>query len=112
MPDNQLKLRNQFSSAPAYFLIATASFLVPLSWGHSHVGRDTVAQTEKGSTAVTPEQAEQNLIKKVAPVYPPLAKQVRIQGKVKLQVIISKTGTAGSVNVVSGHPLLVQAAID
>ncbi len=62
--------------------------------------------------SVQGRKAEQNLVKKVEPIYPPLAKQVRIQGKVKVQVVISKTGMVESVNVVSGHPLLVQAAID
>ncbi len=112
MPHDQVNFRNRFSLAPACFFIATVSFFVPLSWGQRHLVRDPVKQTEHGTTAVKPEQAEQNLIKKVAPVYPPLAKQVRIQGKVRLQVVISKTGTVDSVNVVSGHPLLVQAAIN
>jgi TonB family protein len=58
------------------------------------------------------DKAEQNLVKRVAPVYPPLAKQTRIQGKVRVQVVISKAGSVESVKVVSGHPLLVQAAID
>jgi TonB family protein len=112
VPHDQVNFRNRFSLAPACFFIATVSFFVPLSWGQRHLVRDPVKQTEQGTTAVKPEQAEQNLIKKVAPVYPPLAKQVRIQGKVRLQVVISKTGTVDSVNVVSGHPLLVQAAIN
>ncbi len=46
------------------------------------------------------------------PVYPPLAKQARIQGTVRLEAEISKTGTIESLKVVSGHPLLVQAALD
>jgi len=61
---------------------------------------------------VQPDKAEQNLIKKVAPVYPTLAKQAHLQGKVQVRLIISKTGTVESVNVRNGHPLFVQAAID
>jgi TonB family protein len=93
-------------------LIIVAAFFVTLPWGQFALGRDGTAQSDKETTAVKPEQAEQNLVKKVAPVYPPLAKQVRIQGKVKLQAVISKTGRVDSVNVLSGHPLLVQAAVD
>jgi TonB family protein len=95
-----------------YFLTVMAVFFVAPFWGQSGAGPDTAKQTDKGTTAVKPEQAEENLVKKVAPIYPPLAKQVRIQGKVRLQAAISKTGMVESVNVVSGHPLLVQAAVD
>lgn len=82
------------------------------SGGQSGTGPDSKKQTDTETTAVKPEQAEENLIKKVAPIYPPLAKQVRIQGKVIVRVVISKMGAVESVNVLSGHPLLVQAAID
>jgi protein TonB len=46
------------------------------------------------------------------PVYPPLAKQTRIFGTVKLHAIIAKDGSIQQLEVVSGHPLLVQAALD
>ena len=46
------------------------------------------------------------------PVYPPLAMMARIQGTVVLQAIIGKDGTVQDLKVVSGHPLLVRAAID
>jgi TonB family protein len=49
---------------------------------------------------------------KVDPVYPPLARQARIQGQVILQVIISKTGDVENVQLVSGHPMLAPAAIE
>ena len=55
---------------------------------------------------------EGSLIRRVEPVYPPLARSARIQGAVVLFAIISKAGTIGQVRVVSGHPLLVPAAID
>jgi periplasmic protein TonB len=51
-----------------------------------------------------------NLIRKVVPVYPPLAKQARIQGTVRFQAIIGKDGTIQNLQLVSGHPLLVSAA--
>ncbi len=46
------------------------------------------------------------------PVYPPLAMMARIQGTVVLQAIIGKDGTIQDLKVLSGHPLLVQAALD
>ena len=55
---------------------------------------------------------EAKLIKRVIPPYPPLAKQTRVQGTVRLQGIIAKDGTIQQLQVLSGHPLLVQAAVD
>jgi protein TonB len=49
---------------------------------------------------------------KVTPVYPPLARQTRISGTVRLHAIIAKDGTVQQLEVLSGHPLLVQAALD
>jgi len=55
---------------------------------------------------------EGNLVKKVTPTYPPLAKTARIQGDVVLQAVISKDGNIENLRVVSGHPMLVQSALD
>ena len=51
-----------------------------------------------------------NLIRKVQPVYPPLAKQANVQGAVHFTAIIGKDGTIQNLQLVSGHPLLVSAA--
>ncbi len=52
------------------------------------------------------------LLSQPKPQYPPLAKQARIQGVVRLEAIISKQGMIDQLRVVSGHPLLVQSALD
>jgi periplasmic protein TonB len=52
------------------------------------------------------------LIRKVAPSYPPLARQARIQGTVILQAQISKEGTIQNLQLISGHPMLAPAAIE
>jgi protein TonB len=52
------------------------------------------------------------LVNMVRPLYPPLAKQARISGTVRLHAIIAKDGAVVQLEVVSGHPLLVQAALD
>jgi protein TonB len=52
------------------------------------------------------------LLKQSKPVYPPLARQARIQGTVKLQAIISRDGTIQQLQVMSGHPLLVPNALE
>jgi protein TonB len=56
--------------------------------------------------------SEGNLIRKVLPEYPPLARSARIQGPVVLQAMISKEGVIENLRVVTGHPMLVPAAID
>lgn len=53
-----------------------------------------------------------NLINRVQPQYPPLARQARIQGVVKLHAIIGKDGTVRELQMISGHPLLTAAALD
>lgn len=52
------------------------------------------------------------LIFQPRPEYPPLAKMARIQGVVRLEAVISKDGTIQDLRVVSGHPLLVKAALE
>jgi len=52
------------------------------------------------------------LVSQVRPAYPPLAKQARISGVVRLQAVIGADGAVKSLTVISGHPLLVQAAIE
>ncbi len=51
------------------------------------------------------------LMKRVPPLYPPLARQARIQGTVILKARINKSGEVESIQLVSGHPLLAPAAI-
>ena len=45
------------------------------------------------------------------PAYPAPAKSVGIKGEVKVQVLIDEDGNVVSASVVSGHPLLTQAAV-
>jgi TonB family protein len=71
--------------------------------------QDTLAQV--ASPTETP-QPEVVLIKLAPPVYPPLARQARIMGDVKVQVLIHKDGSIESAEALSGHPILKQAALD
>jgi len=52
-----------------------------------------------------------NLIHKVTPTYPPLAKAARVQGTVKFEAVIAKDGSIQNLKMISGPPLLVQAAL-
>jgi periplasmic protein TonB len=51
------------------------------------------------------------LIHREEPVYPTLAKAARVQGEVVLSAVIDATGQIQNLQLVSGHPMLVPAAI-
>jgi protein TonB len=52
------------------------------------------------------------LIQKITPIYPPIAKAARVEGTVRLAATISKAGNIENLRVVSGQPMLQQAALD
>ena len=54
---------------------------------------------------------EGRILQRVEPQYPQIAKAARIQGQVVLTAIISKGGEIENLVLVSGHPMLVPAAI-
>jgi len=56
--------------------------------------------------------AEGNLIYRVQPSYPTLARQARIQGSVRLRAIINKNGTIENLSVLNGHAMLVGSAVE
>ena len=51
------------------------------------------------------------LIQKVEPQYPTLARSARVQGDVVLSALIDTNGQITNLQLVSGHPMLVPAAI-
>jgi TonB family protein len=53
---------------------------------------------------------EANLLMKVDPVYPPLARAARVQGNVEFTVTVDESGHVANLQLVRGHPLLVNAA--
>lgn len=52
------------------------------------------------------------VLSKPSPVYPPLAKQTRVEGIVSIDAVIDTEGNVVEMSVVSGHPLLISAALD
>jgi TonB family protein len=52
------------------------------------------------------------IVSKVDPIYPPVARQARITGTVLLKALINQIGDVESLSLISGHPLLVPAAMD
>jgi periplasmic protein TonB len=76
--------------------------------GHAFAGRVVAAQKLSISSGVMAG----NLLDKVTPQYPAIAKAARIQGVVVLQATISIVGTIQNLRVISGPPMLQQAALD
>jgi periplasmic protein TonB len=56
--------------------------------------------------------SEGDLVRKVLPIYPALARTARIQGAVILQAMIGESGAIENLRLVSGHPMLAPAAIE
>ena len=61
---------------------------------------------------VTSDLQMAKLLRKVIPEYPALARSARISGVVRLIGTIGEDGTIRNLQLVSGHPLLVRAAME
>jgi TonB family protein len=57
-------------------------------------------------------QEERKAIQRPAPVYPAFARHLNLSGTVKIKVVVNPDGQVKHVEVVGGHPLLVNAAVD
>jgi len=49
---------------------------------------------------------------KVPPDYPAIARQLKIEGPVELEALVTETGVVEKVNIVSGNPVLTRPASD
>jgi TonB family protein len=64
------------------------------------------------ATTITVSEGQNHLLEARPPVYPPLAKAARIEGSVRLMLQVGATGAVVRVVPLSGHPLLIGAAIE
>jgi TonB family protein len=62
--------------------------------------------------SISPRESLALLLKQIPPVYPPAARAANVQGPVVLKAMIRKDGLVGDLSILSGDPLLTQAAID
>ena len=69
-------------------------------------------EVKLGPKRIVSQLDEGQLVNRVEPVYPHVAAVAGIQGQVKLHAIIARDGSIQSLNAISGHPLLVRAALD
>jgi TonB family protein len=63
-------------------------------------------------TRVASEAALSAAVDKPSPIYPAVAKQMKIVGHVEVEVSINTNGTVSDAKAVSGNPILTRAAID
>ncbi len=61
---------------------------------------------------IAPDVVQRQRLRDVQPVYPDMAKQARVQGIVQLNIVINKQGRVVDIKVISGHPLLIPAALE
>jgi TonB family protein len=66
--------------------------------------------TSRGQDA--PQLSKRDVIYRIAPVYPDLARRCNLRGEVKLTVVVSPEGKVTSSTVAGGNPVLAQAAVD
>jgi protein TonB len=78
-----------------------------LSSAPVHVPEQPKPQRVRVSQGIT----QGMLTHQVKPQYPPIAKQAHIQGPVVLKAVIGRDGKIENLQVVSGHPMLSQAAL-
>jgi len=69
-------------------------------------------KAEKHPLRLSEPVVEAQLLSRIEPRYPPLALQTRQEGTVVLHAIISRDGRINAVEMVSGSPLFLQAALD
>ena len=61
---------------------------------------------------VTLAEANAAVASKVPPEYPPLGKQLKIEGKVELEAVVAENGAVEKVTIVSGNPVLTKPAVE
>jgi TonB family protein len=61
----------------------------------------------------SPEESAKRQIKsRTDPAYPPLAREMHVNGKVKIEVTVAADGAVRTTKVLGGSPLLVKASVD
>src|SRR5262249_19889189 len=79
--------------------LAIVAFLVTCGWAEE-------------PRRVSREEALQAVVSKVQPVYPPIARQLNLEGTVELEALVSEAGHVDKVTIVSGNPVLTRPSAD
>jgi periplasmic protein TonB len=67
---------------------------------------------QDGPKKVTRQEAMSAVLSKVAPQYPPMARQLKIEGAVELQATVTESGAVEEVTITSGNPVLTKPAVE
>jgi TonB family protein len=98
------------NSGPAPVAPALLPIVVPNTAGVTSILSSSVTVPRLERTIVSRGVTGGEQIARVEPQYPPNARSMRISGTVVLRAHISKAGSVSSVEIISGNPLLVNAA--
>lgn len=69
-------------------------------------------QNEKRRITVGGSVQQAKLVRKVDPLYPPLARQLHRSGQVHVRAVISVDGTVAALQAIDGDPLFIQSSLD
>jgi len=72
----------------------------------------TQAVAQDAPKKVSKTEGMANATNKVQPDYPAIAKQLKIEGPVELEAVVTEAGVVEKVNIVSGNPVLTRPASD
>ncbi len=103
-----------------------SSVLPGIPYGIPSADRDSVINSILATTRTTPPIAveprreplkvsslsEGMIVRRVQPIYPEIARLARVQGPVVIAAVIDTNGRITSLRLVSGHPMLVDAAME
>ncbi len=67
---------------------------------------------QEGVKKISRTEATQAATRKVQPEYPPIAKQLKVEGTVELEAVIGEDGKVEKVNILSGNAMLTRAGAD
>ena len=70
----------------------------------------SLALAQEAPKKITRGEALSAVVNKVQPEYPPIARQLKVQGTVELEASVSETGEVTKVDIVSGNPMLTAPA--
>jgi protein TonB len=76
------------------------------------LGGSTFSARKLFAQDASADEGKRKVRTRVVPEYPPLAKQMNVTGKVKIETTIAADGHVIATKVVGGSPLLVNAALD
>jgi len=68
--------------------------------------------TTEASLRIGEIDAQNAATSKVSPIYPPMARQLRVSGRVVVEAVVTETGTVKQAKSVSGNVLLANSAVD